>query len=313
MPGNPAGIGAGLRPRLAVIVLNWRNGPDTVACVQAVDGWRRLRPRVWVVDNASGDGSAELIGARCPEVRLIASEANRGFAGGNNLALGAALADGAEYVLLLNNDAAIDEVAVERLLGCLDSHPALGVVGPLLCDEGGATGRLSAGGRDLSRHVVSRVLVRPADERRLGDPLRPVDYVPGTVVLIRGDALRAVGLFDEAYFFGGELADFCRRARQHGYGSAIDLRARATHSLDRSSHLRRRLHAYYILRNRFLYIRKFDARHRHRLYAGWLAYGAGLALANLARGRPLTARAIGLGLVDGLRGRFGGQNERILA
>ena len=215
-------------------------------------------------------------------------------------------------MLLLNNDAAIDEAAVERLLASLDTDPALGVVGPLLDDQSAGAGRLSAGGRDVSRYVVSRILVGPGEvDGPLADAVRPVDYVPGTVVLIRGDALRAVGLFDEAYFFSGELADFCRRARQQGFGSAVDLRARATHSLDRSAVLRGRLHAYYILRNRFLYIRKFHL--ERRLYAGWAAYGAGLVLANLLRGRLPTARALGLGLVDGLRGRFGGQNERVLA
>jgi GT2 family glycosyltransferase len=161
--------------------------------------------------------------------------------------------------------------------------------------------------------VVSRIVVPVDGGPRGHDPLRMVDYVPGTVALIRGASLHAVGLFDEAYFFGGELADFCARARRQGYGSAVDARTLATHRLDRSSHLRRTLHAYYILRNRFLYTRKFHARHRRSFDAGWTIYGAGLVVLNLLRGRWPTARAQALGLMDGLRGRFGGQNDRILA
>jgi hypothetical protein len=295
-----------------VIVLNWRNGPDTVSCVHALRGWTRLRPSVWVVDNASGDGSVEAIRASCPEARLIVSEANRGFAGGNNLALAPALAAGAESVLLLNNDAAIEEQAVERLLGVLDAHPAVGIVGPLLRDESGGEGRVSAGGRDLSRHLISRILLE-AEGPSGPHPLRIVDYVPGTVVLVRAAALRTVGWLDEDYFFGGELADFCARARRGGYSSAVDGRTLATHRLDRSADLRDTLHAYYVLRNRFLYTRKFHARRRRWLYALWAVYGAALVLANLLRGRLARARALGLGLVDGLRGRFGGQNERVLA
>ena len=315
MPADPALPGPVPSRRLAVLVLNWRSGPDTVACVRAVEGWRRLRPTVWVVDNASGDGSAELVRAACPGARLIAAEVNRGFAGGNNLALVPALEDGADFVLLLNNDAAVEEATVVRLLASLEADSTLGLVGPLLLDEHEGAGRLSAGGRDIARHVVSHVPgeAAQAESRADGLVLRAVEYVPGTVVLIRADTLRAVGLLDEAYFFGGELADLCTRARDLGYGSAVDLEARATHSLDRSSLLRDRLHAYYILRNRFLYIRKFRPRNHRLLYAGWIAYGAGLVVANLLRGRPLTARALGLGLVDGVRGRFGGQNDRVLA
>jgi GT2 family glycosyltransferase len=266
-----------------------------------------------VVDNASGDGSVEAIRKSCPEAELIASDANRGFAGGNNLALEPALAAGAENVLLLNNDAAIEERAVARLLGVLEAHPMVGIVGPLLRDDSGGEGRLSAGGRDLSRHLISRILVSAGATSDRRDPLRTVDYVPGTVVLIRADALLAVGLLDESYFFGGELADFCARARRRGYASAVDERTMATHRLDRSSELRATLHAYYILRNRFLYTRKFHARRKQWLYALWTLYGAGLVLANVARGRLPRARALALGLADGLRGRFGGQNERVRA
>ena len=137
--------------------------------------------------------------------------------------------------------------------------------------------------------------------------------MPGTVVVVRSEVFRTVGLLDEAYFFASEVADLCMQAGQQGYFSAIETRARAYHDLGRSSELRDTLHTYYIIRNRFLLIRKFHARQRLLYYAFWTAYSLALSLKVQLSGGPATARAIRLGLLDGLGGRFGGQNERALS
>jgi GT2 family glycosyltransferase len=300
--------------KLAVIVINWNAADDTIRCVRSVLGWRNLQPVVWVVDNASEDQSAELIERHCPEVRLLRSATNRGFAGGNNLAIAHALDEGSEALLLLNNDASIDEEAVARLVESLQADPELGVVGPLLRNESGAGVSLSAGGRDISRHIVSHVIYeeRPTSSPEAG-PLRLAGYVPGTVVLVRADLFQKVGLLDEDYFFGGELADLCERARQQGYRSAINVRAIATHNLDRSSQLRSTLHLYYVIRNRFLFINKFRPALKAPLFGFWIGYGLFLFSLALMRGERRRAKAIRLGLLDGLSGRFGKQNERVLS
>ncbi len=328
---------------LAVVILNWNNGPDTIACVRTVEAWRdsahslvegpvltcppwqtsartlggQCQGRVaegltlWVVDNASQDGSAEQIARECPNVNLIRSDFNRGFGGGCNLGIEAALAAGCEMVLLLNNDAILDAGSLERLRATLRADPGLGVVGPLLRDRERPQVLLSAGGRDIAHHLISH-LTQPPDDR----PVYPVDYVPGTVALIRAAALREVGLLDEAYFFGVEMVDWCERARQCGYLSAIDARALAFHSLARSFDLRERLHVYYVVRNRLLYIRR---RHRcgwvHRLglLGVWTLYSAGLMLGALLRGKRARAWTIGLALRHAFSGTVGGQNELVLS
>jgi GT2 family glycosyltransferase len=140
-----------------------------------------------------------------------------------------------------------------------------------------------------------------------------VDYVPGTVALVRRQVFEAVGLLDEDYFFGGEMADLCHRARRHGLRSVTDPRARAVHDLDRSSRERRTLHLYYIVRNRFLFVRKHYPRRRAWLVPVWVGWATLTALVALGRGDSRRARAAALGVLDGVRGRFGGQNERVLA
>jgi GT2 family glycosyltransferase len=261
-----------------------------------------------VVDNGSVDGSAEAISRECPDVRLICNPDNLGFAAGNNRGIVQALATDDAPILLLNNDAFVEQDDVLQLMDTLRSEKEVGIVGPLLYDVDDESRLLSAGGRDIVTHVNSHVREIAHDE-----PVREVDYVPGTVVLIRSQVFRAVGLLDEDYFFGGEIADLCERARRHGYISVIDSRARASHDLSRSAAIRERLHIYYVFRNRFLFIQKFRRAQSVPLCAFWTLYGLGMSVKAQLRGRPTKARAIRLGLLDGWRGRFGGQNERVLS
>lgn len=293
---------------LAVVILNWNQAADTVRCAEAVAAWTSVTPDIWVVDNASQDGSRDLIAKQCPAVHVLASDNNLGFAGGNNLALRRIMTTQADAVFLLNNDAAIAEDQVQRLLAELETQPHLGVVGPLLDERRGQVRVITAGGRDIARHLATRREYRAQDlpsliaTRRLID----VDYVPGTVALIRSEVFRKVGLFDEDYFFSGEMADFCRRAGDKSYASAICPRARATH--EPGGGARSTLYRYYTLRNRFLYIRKFYPA-QCAVYAGlWSAVALAMAARSLIQGRPAEARAAWRALRDGLAGRFGNRN-----
>jgi GT2 family glycosyltransferase len=184
----------------------------------------------------------------------------------------------------------------------------LGFVGPLLFDAKQRDRLLAAGGKNPARHHRTHIERLPS-----GGPIHIVECVPGTVILIRDKVFREVGLLDVDYFYSSEVADLCLRARQHGYMSAIDTRARAFHALGRSSRFRDTLYAYYIVRNRFLLVRKFDQKRKLLFYSIWTLYSLALAVKELLNGRLPAARAIRLGLVDGLRGRSGGQNKRVLA
>ncbi len=294
--------------QLAIVILNWNAADDTIRCVRHVASWERLQPTIWVVDNGSTDGSAEVIARECPQVRLVRNSDNLGFAGGNNRGIAEALSTGNAPILLLNNDAFIAEDDVIRLLDTLQANEQIGFIGPLLFDAERRDRLLSAGGKNPARHHQSHIL-----ELTPGDPVRTVECVPGTVVIARAEVFRTVGLLDEDYFFGSEVADLCMRAGQRGYVSAVDTRARAFHNLDRSSDLRSTLHTYYIIRNRFLLIRKFHRNWKILFYGFWSLYSLALSLKVQLNGKPATARAICLGLLDGLRGRFGGQNERVLS
>jgi GT2 family glycosyltransferase len=143
-------------------------------------------------------------------------------------------------------------------------------------------------------------------------PILPVDFISGSVALVRAALLREVGLLDEDYFFNTEVADHCHRSREVGYLTVVDSRARANHNLDRSSALRSTLHVYYIIRNRFVYVRKRYRAAKWPLTLVWAIYCLLLVGKLRLSGKGATAQAVYLGLVDGVSKRWGGQNSRVL-
>jgi GT2 family glycosyltransferase len=293
---------------VSVIILNWNAATDTIACIQQFAGWQRIRPTIWVVDNASQDGSPALIAQQHPHIHLLRNTRNQGFAGGTNRGIEAALQKGDAPLLLLNNDARIEEEALTQLITSLCEDPTIGVIGPLLYLAKQPDTLIAAGSRNLVLHIHNLNKHPP-----VGCPVFPVEYISGSVALIRAQLLREIGLLDERYFFNVEVADLCRRARQRGYSTMIAAHARAYHDLDRSSPLRGTLHTYYLIRNRFLYIRKFYQASQLPLLAFWATYSGLLACKLALGGQRTTAQAVWLGVNDGLAGRFDGQNSRVLA
>ena len=146
-----------------------------------------------------------------------------------------------------------------------------------------------------------------------GYPLQPVDYVPGTVFLARRIVFEQVGLLDEQYFFSGEIADFCRRAKAYGHDAFVALDVLAEHDTGHApSRLRDTLYAYYSLRNRYLFVRKHHGSETARLFAYWTGVGSQQIARSLMRGNASRARALFLALAHGLTNRYGNQNAKFL-
>lgn len=293
---------------LAIIILNWNNASDTINCVRAIESWDKLDPTVWVVDNGSKDNSVEQLRQHCPNIQLILSERNLGFAAGNNLAARQAMDAGASLIFLLNNDAIISEADVVQLIHTLETAPQAGIAGPLLRDPPPGARLQAAGGRNVAWRINTHRFSLPEDSNPF-----PVDYVPGTAILVSSDVFRQVGLLDERYFISGEIADLCLRARRRGFACLIDPRATAYHDTGRSSELREAFYTYYFLRNRFLYVRKFYSWQAVGLLLYWGACGLAFVTQAILQNRPTRARALWLALRHGIRGIFGDQSELILA
>jgi len=292
----------------AAVILNWNNAPDTIATVRTIQNWEALSPAIWIVDNGSDDDSVERIRRECPGVRLLLSDHNRGFAAGNNMAIRQALAEGqAASFLLLNNDAAIDEDGARRLLETLERTGA-GIVGPILRDPPPEMGLQAAGGLNPVWRVDTHMRHIPGESAPY-----PVDYVPGTAILIAAEVFERVGLLDEEYFISGEIADFCLQAHRHGYRPLIDPTVTVYHDTGRSSGLRVAFYTYYFLRNRFLFVRKLYPRWQLFLSLRWSLFGLISIVGSHIRGQKRRASALTLALRHGLTGRFGDRSQEIFA
>jgi GT2 family glycosyltransferase len=183
---------------------------------------------VTVVDNASADGSAEMVAEQFPWVRLIRNERNLGFGAAHNLALRSA---SARYLLVLNSDALPRPGALRTLVDFLDAHPSIAVAGPRLRFPDGAvqpsrrrfptTATLFLESTQLQRFSGRNAVLRRyyvAD--RSDDETQEVDWLVGACLCIRATAVAEVGLFDERFFMYSEELDLCRRFRAAGWGVA---------------------------------------------------------------------------------------------
>jgi GT2 family glycosyltransferase len=219
---------------VTVIIISYNTRGMTLECLQNLyANGGEASMEVYVVDNASSDGSTDAIRDAFPQVHLIRNEENRGFGPANNQAI--RLAAG-KYVLLLNSDAFPRPHAIDRLVAYLDAHPDTAVVGPKLLNKDGSH-QLSCYRFPSPWRATCEYLGLTAafpNSRLFGDfrncsQEREVDFVIGACMLIRRAAIAEVGLFDEEFFFYGEETDWCRRFHNKGWKVNFTIDAEAYH------------------------------------------------------------------------------------
>jgi hypothetical protein len=296
---------------LAVVVLNWNGLEDTrallptLACCRAPEGWR---VRVLVVDNGSSDGSAAALGREFPDVGLLALPENRRFAGGCNAGLERALAEGADAVMLLNNDTEADPGLCAELLLALERDPRAGAAAPLIHFQRPAGVIWYAGGRctpalGLAAH---RGLRRP--DRGQYRAVEPTGYLTGCCLLATRAAWERVGPLDERYFIYAEDADWCLRARAAGFRLLFVPAARLSHKVSASSGAASPWKIYQRLRaNLALFSRHARGVGRLTWLPCFVVQQKVLWLWLLARGQGAAAAAVPRAFWDALRGRPAGE------
>ena len=199
-----------------IILLNWRGWRDTIRCLSSLVSLNYSNYRVIVVDNASGDESVERIKTAFPEIMLISNNENVGFGSGCNVGIRHALANGADYVWLLNNDTIVDPNALDSLVQRAESDNSIGAVGSVLHPMGGDVINIQAwGGGCVKNYLgISRHFVGPVSECR-------IQYLTGASLLLPASTLKSVGLFDENYFMYWEDTDLGIRIGKMGYKLAV--------------------------------------------------------------------------------------------
>jgi GT2 family glycosyltransferase len=210
---------------LSVVIVNWNGGSYLLDCLESLYA-RGLagETEVLVVDNGSEDGSPELLQRSFPQVALIETGANLGFARAANL--GWRRARG-EYVLFLNPDVLVLEGALDQALTYFRCQPQVGVLGVKLLNPDGSLQVSCWNFLSLTTLVLDNLLRLPWVPRPLAGrylyrfwdhgETREVDWIFGAFLLFRRQVLEEVGGFDEDYFMYGEDMDLCYRVQQRGY------------------------------------------------------------------------------------------------
>jgi GT2 family glycosyltransferase len=274
--------GARMTADLDVVVVSWRCCELLRACLVSLVGPGRpsCEMTVTVVDNASSDGTVDMVEQDFPEVQAVAAHENLGFSRANNIGIERGAAP---YVLLLNPDTRIPPGSVDHLLDLMDVHPEIGVAGCRLELEDGSFDHaakrsfptpLSALGHftGIGRH--SGATGRLADYRAPSVDEGPVDAVNGAFMLIRRAALDEVGLFDEGYWMYMEDLDLCYRFKQAGWITWYDPSVTVVHvKAGTSGKLRRPRLNYHFHYGMLRFYRKHYARDHNALvnasiYAG---------------------------------------------
>jgi hypothetical protein len=303
LDGEPAGDDAATR--VAVVVLHWGDKRATLACLRSVARSQLAARPLLVIDNGTGALASAEVEAAAPGAELIGLEENRGFAGGSNLGIRRALAAGAEFVLLLNNDATLDPGCLEELVRVARGD-AVGAVGAKVLSATDPRRVWLAWGRLTYRAALVEFVGRGQRDGPLFGELREVDWVPGCAMLLPRAAVERVGLFDERFFAYHEDVDWCTAARGLGLRILFAPAARVTHHGEGSLAPRGPANParYLSARNTILFARKHARPHQWMRLA--VAIAASLPLELLRRWRRGEARVVTLlvrGYVDGLLGR----------
>lgn len=214
------------KPEISAVVVN-RNSRELLSgCLDSLFSCASAgRMEVIVVDNASSDGSADMVRERFPAAKLIVNACNAGFAAGNNQGIRTAAG---RYYLLINNDTAFSGDLPGELAAFLDRHPRAGLSGPKLVRPDGSV-QFSVYPRPSPLHSLLKLLraylLLPAAMRArlFSGPYfdysaeSEVDRISGACVMVRAEAVSAAGPLDEDFFFYGEVHDWCWRMREQGW------------------------------------------------------------------------------------------------
>ena len=299
-------------PRIVIITLCYNGIADTLACLRSLGylDYPRDRLSILVLDNASRDGTPTAVHAAYPDVLVIENGANLGFAAGNNVGLHYALNHGYDYALLLNNDTEVAPDFLSQMIATAESDPMIGVVGPTIYYHAQPDLIWSAGGRiDWRRGTSTMRGIGEVDQGQYSLSTE-VDFVTGCALLIRREALERVGLLDERFFMYYEETEWCVRIRRAGFRILHEPTAHLWHKIPLADRLDKPSVAYYMTRNRLLFLRITGgglAAWLHALFLQDLRTCLSYSLRPEWRDRRVNRDAMLRGMRDFWLGRFGAE------
>jgi GT2 family glycosyltransferase len=293
-------------PLIIIVILNTNRREDTLDCLASLVQSSYANYKIMVLDNASTDGSAAAIQRAYPQVEVVALAENKGYAGNNNVGIAAALAQGADWVLVLNEDTILDPDCLSQLTAVGESAADIGIVGPLVYHFNEPTIIQSAGGAMDGKLAAWHTAENEPDQGQFST-VRPVEWIHGCAIMIRRDVIAQLGMFDERFFYYWEETEICLRARRGGWRILFVPAAKLWHKGVQRDYNPSPNVTYYNTRNRLLMLARHKAPAKARLYA-WGQIARTLTSWSVKpRWRHMRAHrdAMWQGVQDYRRGRWG--------
>jgi GT2 family glycosyltransferase len=257
-----------MQPRVLIIVLCYNGVALTVDCLNSLGQLEYERADILVVDNNSSDDTPTIIQSRFPVITLIQTGANLGFAAGNNVGLRYAFDHGYDYAFLLNNDTEVAHSMLAKLLEVAEADSTIGMVGPTIYFYEQPERIWSAGGSIDWHHGTSSM--RRLNQIDSDQHQRPeeVDFISGCALLCKRSVIERIGLLDERFFMYYEETEWCVRAKRAGFRIVHVPQARILHKIPLDARADLPYVAYYMTRNRLLFLQATRAGMLAWLHAG---------------------------------------------
>ena len=237
---------------VSIITINFNGLNDTCALIETIPFNDILE--VIVVDNASNKDEASVISAKYPQVKVICSPQNLGFAGGNNLGINAAQG---KYLFLINNDTVFKDFKIQPLIDRLESSTDIAMVCPKIRFAWGHNPIQFAGYTYLSSITVRNQAIGFGEEDQgQYDTAHPTPYAHGAAMLIKREAIDKVGLMPECYFLYYEELDWSMMFARAGFEIWYEPACTVYHKESQATGQNSPLRTYYIFRNRLLLVKR---------------------------------------------------------
>lgn len=220
-------------PRVLVIVLNWNGADDTLACLTSLSALDYPAFDILVIDNGSRASIAPAVRERFPQTRCIELPMNLGYAGGNNVGLRAAMAEGYAFACVLNNDTVVDRGFLRAEVEEAAAPHVAAVGAKVLCEDDPSRLWMTYGRITWRQSLIGLAGWGERDDGRY-DSACDVEWVPGCSILMSCAALAEIGPFDERFFAYHEDVDWCTTARERGWRIRYAPRAVVRHRGNRT-------------------------------------------------------------------------------
>lgn len=246
------------QPCVISIILNTNRRDDTLACLASLARNSYKNHQIIILDNNSTDGSVQAIRSNHPSVQVVELTENLGYAGNNNVGIKAAMAAGADWVFVLNEDTLLAPDCLAQLVAVGESDPQIGIVGPMVYHFDEPDTIQSAGGmlgpRWKSLHLAK-------NEKDTGQFVKPhsVEWISGCGILVRRAVIEQIGMIDDRFFIYWEETEWCLRAAKAGWRIMHVPQAKLWHKGVQRDYHPKPYVTYYSTRNRFLMIAKHHA------------------------------------------------------